>query len=368
MKKLFPIAAIFLAACGGSKEQAAEVQTKSENVVQLTAEQLNQTSITLGNADTVVMQRAVKGTATVVANANENFEVTAPFGGYIVSTQVIPGQRINAGQVIGVLENPDFITLQQDYLSASNEYEMLNKNLVRQTELLASKATSDKAYEEVKSATKQAEIKTMALRERLVLLGIDVNKLSPSKISARVNVVAKNNGVVTSVDANSGAYLGPGSVWMRYMSNEHALLQMEIFEKDLAYVAVGQHVHAEDLSGSNKTLDLSVNLISPNVDASGKVKVYCNLPTGAAIPGSIWNIQIDVPTASTLALPNTAIVSDHYVFLDKGNNTFEMKEVQLGFRNETYSEILNTTEIKNERIVLTGAYTIYMQLKNSSEE
>lgn len=368
MKKLFPIAAILLASCGGSKEQAAEVQTKSENIVQLSAEQRNQVQLTLGKLDSVSIERNVNGTATVVANANENFEVTAPFGGYIVSTQVIPGQAVRAGQVIGVLENPEFITLQQDYLSAANEYEMLSKNLTRQTELLASKATSDKAYEEVKSATVQAEIKTMALKERLTLLGMDVSKLSPSKISSRVSVVAKNSGVITSIDANSGAYLGPGSVWMRYMSNENALLQMEIFEKDLSYISVGQRVHAEDLSGSNKTLDLTVNLISPNVDAGGKVKVYCNLPNRAAIPGSIWNIQIAVPTANTLALPNSAIVSDHYIFLDKGNNTFEMKEVQLGTRNQTYSEILNATELMNENIVLTGAYTIYMQLKNSSEE
>jgi cobalt-zinc-cadmium efflux system membrane fusion protein len=152
------------------------------------------------------------------------------------------------------------------------------------------------------------------------------------------------------------------------MSNENALLQMEIFEKDLSYISIGQRVHAEDLSGSNKIMELTVNMISPNVDASGKVKVYCNLPNRAAIPGSIWNIQIAVPTANTLALPNSAIVSDHYIFLDKGNNTFEMKEVQLGTRNQTYSEILNATELMNENIVLTGAYTIYMQLKNSSEE
>ena len=120
--------------------------------VQLSAEQLAQITVVSETPQQLPINRTVQGTATVEVNANERIQVTSPFGGYVVSSNVIPGQQVKVGQVLGVIENPEYIVLQQDYLLAKNEFELLEKNAKRQEELAASHATSEKNFEEVKSA------------------------------------------------------------------------------------------------------------------------------------------------------------------------------------------------------------------------
>jgi len=41
--------------------------------------------------------------------------VSIPLGGYLKSTKLLPGMKVSKGDVIAVVENPQFVQLQQDY-------------------------------------------------------------------------------------------------------------------------------------------------------------------------------------------------------------------------------------------------------------
>lgn len=369
MKRLLPLLLIFAACSSAPEEQKKETAIQTQ--VQLSADQLAQITVSSESPQQLPINRTIQGTATVEVNANERIQVTSPFGGYVVSSNVIPGQQVKVGQVLGVIENPEYIVLQQDYLLAKNEFELLQKNAKRQEELVASHATSDKNYEEVKSAEQSALIRMMGLKEKLNLLGIRADKLTANSISSKVSVVAKNNGVVSAVNASVGSYIAADAVWMSYVGTENPIAKIIVFEKDLPYLSIGQPVLLTDLMNASKTISSTIQYIQPTVDGNGKIEVICSLTGQTAIPGSIWNAEITTPQSTGWIVPKEAIIQfekQDYVFIDKGNGLFEMTSVNLGFTNNTQAELLQADALKDSKIVVKGAYNIFMSLKNSSEE
>lgn len=55
--------------------------------------------------------------------------LSAPLGGYIKSAGFIPGQMVSKGEVVAVLENKEFIDLQQNYLQSKSQYLFFNRNM-----------------------------------------------------------------------------------------------------------------------------------------------------------------------------------------------------------------------------------------------
>lgn len=369
MKRLIPLLLLFAACSNAPEEQKKETAVQMQ--VQLSTDQLAQITISSESPQQLQINRTIQGTATVEVNANERIQVTSPFGGYVVSSNVITGQQVKVGQVIGVIENPEYIAIQQDYLLAKNEFELLQKNAKRQEELAASHATSDKNYEEVKSAEQSALIRMMSLKEKLNLLGIRADKLTPNNITSKVSVVAKNNGVVSAVNASVGSYIASEAVWMSYVGTENPIAKIIVFEKDLPYLSIGQPILLTDLMNTSKTISSTIQYIQPTVDGNGKIEVICSLSGQSAIPGSVWNAEITTPNSTGWVVPKEAVIQfekQNYVFLDKGNGLFEMTLVNLGFTNNTQAELLQADDLKDAKIVVKGAYDIFMSLKNSSEE
>ena len=44
-----------------------------------------------------------------------------PLGGFIKSTTLLPGNAVTKGQTLAVIENQDFVDIQQNYLEAKNK-------------------------------------------------------------------------------------------------------------------------------------------------------------------------------------------------------------------------------------------------------
>lgn len=77
--------------------------------------------------------------------------ISAPLGGCLKSTNLLPGMPVQKGQALAVLENQQYIQLQQDYLAGSARIHFLQTEYDRQKSLNASKSVSDKAYQQAEA-------------------------------------------------------------------------------------------------------------------------------------------------------------------------------------------------------------------------
>jgi cobalt-zinc-cadmium efflux system membrane fusion protein len=83
------------------------------------------------------------------------------------------------------------------------------------------------------------------------------------------------------------------------------------------------------------------------------------------------NAEVQTRENFVPSLPDDAIISfenQTYIFVDQGNRNFKMVPVIIGSNENGFTEILNAEQLKNEKIVFKGAYTLLMSLKNTGDE
>lgn len=82
------------------------------------------------------------------------------------------------------------------------------------------------------------------------------------------------------------------------------------------------------------------------------------------------NADIELQSQQSNALPSDAIISfesKNYIFIDKGNKQYEMTQVNTGNTENGFTEIASATDFANKNIVVKGAYSLLMKMKNTEE-
>jgi cobalt-zinc-cadmium efflux system membrane fusion protein len=72
-----------------------------------------------------------------------------------------------------------------------------------------------------------------------------------------------------------------------------------------------------------------------------------------------------------MAIAEEAVVNfegNGYVFVQKTTKEFEMFPIETGTSENGFIEVLNKDKFTGKEIVIKGAYTLLMALKNKSEE
>lgn len=364
---------LLLNSCKNNKEeQQEEVSVKTENnMVTLTDAQYKNAGIEVGTIERQNISSKLKVNGKIDVPPKNKISVSVPLGGYLKYTKLLPGMPVSRGQVIAVIEDPQYIQIQQDYLVAKAQYAYNNSEYNRQKQLNVSKATSDKVYEQTKTNYQTQNILVKSLEQKLRLIGINPSNLTPNNISKTVNIYSPINGFVSLVNVNIGKYVNPTEVLFELVNPTDIHLALDVYEKDIDKLSIGQTVLAYTNTNPDKKYSTKIILISKNVSADNTVEVHCHFDNydKELIPGMYMNADIEAQTSNTSALPNDAIVrfeNKNYVFEVKGKNKFEMKEVKTGISENGFTEILQT-DLENKQFATKGAYNLLMSLKNTED-
>ena len=130
------------ATTAGAEEKEEEVLP--EDIVEMRQDQIQLAGIETGKISLRTMSGILKVNGTVTATPQNTAAVSMPLGGFIKSTRLMPGSRVTKGQTLAVIENPEFIDLQQDYLEAKTKLEYTEADYRRQKELYKNEVSSAK--------------------------------------------------------------------------------------------------------------------------------------------------------------------------------------------------------------------------------
>ena len=367
--------ALLLNSCGNDNKQsdAENEQPTQENTLSLTDEQYKNAAIEIGKIFTSNISSVLKLNGKIDVPPQSLVSVSVPLGGYLKSTKLLPGMHIRKGDPLAVMEDIQYIQLQQDYLTAKAQLSLTESEYNRQKELNQSKATSDKVFEQVRTNYQTQLVLLKSLEEKLKLIGLNPQRISAGTISKSINIYSPISGFVSAVNVNIGKYVTPSDILFELVNPNDIHLNLTVFEKDINKLAVGQKLLAYSNSHPQTKYPLEVILISKNISGQNAAEVHCQFKQydNGLLPGMFMNAEIEVSTHNANVLPEEAIVrfeNKHYVFVEKGKQTFEMKEVQTGNAENNLVEIINAEQFDNENIVVKNAYTLLMALKNESEE
>ena len=367
------IATIFLFSCKSETkiEEKAAVPV-AENMVTLTDAQIKNAGIVTGKIEQQLISSTIKVNGKIDVPPQNLVSISVPMGGYLKSTNLLEGMHVSKGQVLGIVEDKQYIQLQEDYLLARAKIGYAKAEYERQRELNKSKASSDKVYQQAQSEYNSINILIQSYAEKLKFAGINPNSVSTKNIKKSINIYSPINGYVSKVNVNIGKYITPSDVLFEIVNPADIHLALTIFEKDINKLSIGQLLTAYTNTTPDKKYHCKIILLGKDFTENRSTEIHCHFINydKSLLPGMYMNAEIELQSKLSNALPSDAVVSfegKDFIFIDKGNKQYEMTEVNTGNTENGFTEIKEATDFANKNIVLKGAYTLLMKMKNTEE-
>lgn len=368
-------AVVMLASCSHKKtEQENNEQAETDtSLVKLTPLQIKNADIQVGTPVITQASGILKLQGSIDVPPQSTVSVSFPLGGYLKRTDLLPGVHVRKGQVLGVLEDMQYIQLQQDYLSAKEKEIFAETEYRRQSELNASKASSDKVLQQARTEMETQRITMRSLAQKLELIGINPRHLSSTSISKSVNILSPIDGFVSKVNVNIGKYTSPTDVLFELVNPKDIHLALNVFEKDVNQLSIGQRVITYTTAHPEVKYEAEIILISKNLNEDRMANVHCHFEKfdASLLPGMFMNADVKINNQTALAVAEQAVVkwqNKYYVFTDQGQNTFRMVPVTIGNLNDGQQQITAQSITANTKLVTHNAYALLMKMKNNAEE
>lgn len=383
-KYIVTSAVIFLYSCHMADDQKAEnrgTEVLPDDIVELRDDQIKLANIGLGSVEMRTIASTLK-VSGIVAVAPQNLAtVCEPMGGFVKSTSLMPGQAVRKGQIVAVIENQEFVDIQQYYLESRNRLEYAGEELRRHANLYKEEVYSEKKVQQVTADYKTLKSQVKALAQKLLLIGIDPETLREENITSAVNVKSPMNGFIKKVNINIGKYVAPSDVMFEIVNSDKLFLELTLFDKDADKAAIGQKI-SFFINNETDRHEAVIYQTGKLIEEDKTYKVYANVTSICknVLPGMYVNAYIEEAGRQVVSLPSDAIVTfddQDYIFIfsrTKEENgrpftEYRMIPVRKGQTDGAYTEVLFSEEfdILPAKVVVKGAYTLLSAKKNAGE-
>jgi len=256
--KYFLIAG-FIALLSSCGSKSAETETKTipqneevkkagheepeETVAALTDEQIKAVGVQFGVVEQKELTATLKVNGALRVPNNNKANATSLYGGVIKSINVQLGDYVRKGQVIATIANPQFIQLQEEYLGTGSKITFAEQELTRQKELNAGNAGAVKNLQSATADLNSLRTRRASLQEQIQLMGINPASISNTNLRSALVVTSPISGTISNVMAKIGSYVDVSSPVAEIVDNGQLHLDLNVFEKDLPMLKVGQTIH-----------------------------------------------------------------------------------------------------------------------------
>jgi cobalt-zinc-cadmium efflux system membrane fusion protein len=292
------------------EEEAARDEVRE---VQLSKEQFDNSHIKTGAIENRNLNAILKVSGKLDVPPQNLVSVSAPIGGFLISTEMLEGKHVVKGEVVAVIEHPEIAQLQQNFIEAKSKYDLLEQELERQQELNKQNVNSAKVLQQTQSDFNIAQAQYRSLEEKIRMAGINKANVLKGNISGMLTVVSPITGFVTKVNVNVGKMVNQQDVMFEIVDTEHLHAELTVFEKDITKIKVGQKVRFTLADNPAQELSATVHLIGRSFDDSRSVRIHCHLDAENTdlLPGMFINAVIELEGMRVNSVPADAIVKEN---------------------------------------------------------
>jgi RND family efflux transporter MFP subunit len=321
----------------------------------------------------------------------QEINVYAKVSGYIQKLYVDWGKHVSQGQLLAVLEIPELqqqleldqaaVRRSEHDLARSNEelsraqstYNVAHLTYVRiadvqktRPELMAQQEVDEAQGKDFEAAAGVSAAKDTVAGSQEALLAAKASLEKDKAMYAYARISAPFNGVVTEMDAYTGALLPAGTssnkgdqALCRLSQNDLLRLVIPLPERAVADVHLGETV-AVQVSAENRTFNGKIVRFSDEIDtATRTMHTEIDVPNSKyeLVPGMYATVDVPLHTAhDVLTLPLQAVQTSGEdrgaVLVVDANNKIERRDVTLGLQNATYTEV--SSGLKENDLVVFG--------------
>lgn len=377
IKSILLLLAFILGSCNNSEKEVESTDSTSEEIaegnIHLSKAQFENAKMEIGQLTEKPFAQTVQTNGVIDVPPQSRAVVSAFAGGYIKNTPLLVGSKVSKGQRLVTIENPEFITMQQNYMETVAQLSYLNSEYERQKTMFEEKITSQKSYLRAESEYKTALARSNSLKKNLQMLNINPASVAAGNIVSQVNIYSPIDGNVTQVFVNTGTYVSPADKIMEIMNTDHIHLELKVFEKDLLQLKKDQEILFSVPEASKETFKGDVHLVGTSIDPNSRIAmIHGHIDEKDSqnfTAGMFVEAQIVTGTSNHLALPENAIVEldgVNYVLLieNENNNGYQLHsaKVKVGATYQGYTIIENASEFEKESRFLTkGGFALLQE-------
>ncbi|WP_343681172.1 efflux RND transporter periplasmic adaptor subunit [Chryseobacterium arthrosphaerae] len=393
--------ALLVISCGKKEAAAEKAPEKTEQKEQaheegpqtmasLTEEQMKSVGVALGKVEMKELTSTIKANGLLSVPNSNKATITSLYGGIIKTINIQVGSIVKKGQVIATIANPEYIQLQEDYLTTNSRITYAEQEYRRQRELFDNDAGAKKNLQSADAELKTLRTKRASLLKQLQMMGISPGKVSNGNMKSGLVITSPISGTISSITAQIGSYVDISSPVATVIDNGSIHLDLQVFEKDLPKMKVGQIVHFKLTNNPETEYDAKIYSIGSSFENESKtISMHCEVigNKSGLIDGMNITGIVSLDKSTTPAVPTEAIVEadgKYYVFIqtdkkaeeehdEKGKPhpkilNFEKIEVVKGTSDMGYTAITPVGNIPdNAEIVVKGAFFVNAKLVNSGE-
>lgn len=344
-------------------------ESDSFDDIPLTQQQVSTAELRMSEVQTRELDATLRVTGTLVLRPQSMADVSSLMGGVVRSILVSEGQRVSKGQVVATVENTSVVTLQREYFTALRESEAARAELTRQQTLAKAGAGVAKNLQQVETAACIADASLTGIGQQLRQMGISPKSVASGSFATVFPLRAPISGTVSRISASIGSYADMQSPLLAIRDNSAMECDLNVFEKDVAKVAVGDRVELLLANQPGRVLRGRVYGMNQYFnDAAKSVAVHVRLdaaPRQGLIDGMYVSGTIATGRQKCRALPSQAIVSTEgksYIFALNGKPrggkySFSRHEVTTGVTSDGFTEVDLCEHIRpDSRIVTDNVY------------
>ncbi|WP_433810581.1 efflux RND transporter periplasmic adaptor subunit [Flavobacterium johnsoniae] len=379
-----------LNSCNEKKAEESQKEEKETTEVALSESQYKTVGIETGIVEDRNLNKVIKANGYTTVPPQNSAEISTLIGGTVKDIYVLEGTFVNKGKVLATIQNLEVIGMQEDYQSAAANVEYLQLEYNRQKTLSDENVNPRKTFQEVKAKLAAERARAQAAKNKL-----DALHVNTKGTTSVVPIVSPISGFVGKINIAKGAFANTGVSLFEVTDNSQMHLDLNVYEKDLGSISIGQVIDFVLTNQSNKSIKGKIFGINKSFSNESKtVAVHAKIDPADAkglIPGMYVSANINITNATVPALPKDAVVRNadkYFVFVQEESHTEEKHEHKEGEKEETHEkEIhfkaievvpgttdLGFTEIKfvdkidsQAKIVTKGAFYLLSAMKGGGE-
>ncbi|MDE2029550.1 MAG: efflux RND transporter periplasmic adaptor subunit [Alphaproteobacteria bacterium] len=309
---------------------------EAPGTVTLTAERIQQLGVQTATVERHDLARTVHAVGTVQIDETRQTLVSPRFSGWIEKLDAdATGMQVKKGDPLFVFYSPELTHIEAEYpfSHALNGPHAANGTIERLQSLAA-------PPEEIARLQKE------------------------HTVNDHMTLYAPADGTVLQKMAIEGMKFSPGMTLYNLVDLSNVWVIVDVYEQDLARVAVGQTAKITFTAFPGRTFDGKVSFIYPDINKTtrtAKVRIDLPNPTGELRLDMYADANIlGEPEKNVLAVPASAVLNSgqrQVVLLALGDGRFRPQEVKTGMRAGDDIEILDGLK-EGDKIVTSAEFLI----------
>jgi len=351
-----------------SPNEAADTPRVSGDSIAFSAGFVQRAGIKLAPVTNSQLVPVVTAVGTVAFNPEYVAAVGTRLRGLVSRVVKFEGDTVEQGTVLAVIDSAELGEAQASVRMLEAEKLAADVNLRRETELSQKNLTTHREAELASVEAQKYQLMLGAARQKVSSLSGGVGSHPGGRLGSH-QLVSPMKGTIVERSVAPGQSVEGQLVAFRIANINHLWVELDVFERNLGKLRVGDRVELSPLAAPADTFEGHVARIGALIDSetrSAPVRIVVDNHDRRLRAGQAVNARIHAAGAehaSTL-VPNSAVTyvdGKPTLFVASGPNAVRVVKVELGTTNGHETEIL--TGVKpGDQVVGEGVFALKSEL------